>query len=37
VATTTTGPGGLTSAQVAERVDRGQVNAADEKTSRSFG
>jgi cation-transporting ATPase E len=37
VATTTTGPDGLTSAQVAERVDRGQVNAADEKTSRSFG
>jgi len=30
-----TRPGGLTAAEVAERVARGQVNAADERTSRT--
>jgi len=33
----TTSPDGLTAAQVAERVARGQVNRADERTSRTFG
>jgi cation-transporting ATPase E len=32
----TTGPGGLTAAEVAERVALGQVNRADERTSRTL-
>src|SRR5262245_33133522 len=32
-----TGPDGLSAAEVAERVARGQVNAADERTSRTIG
>jgi len=32
-----TPPEGLTAAEAAERVARGQVNAADERTSRTFG
>jgi len=33
----TTGPDGLTAADVAQRVRDGKVNAADERTSRTFG
>jgi cation-transporting ATPase E len=36
-AAVTTGPAGLTAAEVAERIARGQVNTADERTSRSLG
>jgi cation-transporting ATPase E len=32
-----TGPGGLTAAEVAERVRAGKVNVADVRTSRTFG
>ncbi len=35
-AATTTGPKGLTAAEVAERVRSGQVNVADERTSRTI-
>jgi cation-transporting ATPase E len=35
-AATTTGPAGLTSAEVAQRVAAGQVNVADERTSRTL-
>src|SRR5262245_14813218 len=31
-----TGPDGLTAAEVAQRVDAGQVNVADDRTSRTF-
>jgi len=33
----TTGPDGLTDAEVAERVARGQTNQSDDRTSRTFG
>ena len=33
----TTGPDGLTEAEVAERVARGQTNRSDDRTSRTFG
>ena len=33
----TTDPGGLTEAEVAERVARGQTNQSDDRTSRRFG
>jgi cation-transporting ATPase E len=32
-----TGPGGLTDRDVAERVERGEVNVSSERTSRTFG
>ena len=32
-----TGPSGLTAAEVAERVARGEVNDSSERTSRTFG
>ena len=33
----TTGPRGLTAADVAQRVREGKVNTADERTSRTLG
>ena len=36
-AAVTTGADGLTAAEVAERIARGQVNTSDERTSRSLG
>jgi hypothetical protein len=34
--TTVTGPNGLTAAEVAQRVAAGQVNVADDRTSRTL-